>query len=173
MAYIPSSPKLTWGDVVFAGKRRLFKLGARFFPYLPARLFCLRMAGVILGKNVYVGDDLLITEILEERKPHLIIGDRVSIGPRVTVVTSSDPNYSCLFQHFGRVWGVVRINDDAWIGAGTILLPNVTVGRGAAVAAGSVVVEDVPDFTLVAGAPARFVRKIIMTSQAAASGTPR
>jgi acetyltransferase-like isoleucine patch superfamily enzyme len=166
MAYSPCSPKLTWRELAFTCKRRSFKLVARFFPYLPVRLFCLRMAGVILGRNVYVGDDLIITEILEDPKPHLIIGDRVSIGPRVTVVTSSDPNYSNLLQYFGRTWGKVEIRDDAWIGAGAILLPNVTVGRGAAVAAGAVLTEDVPDFTLVAGVPAKAVRKLTMTARA-------
>ncbi len=113
MAYSPHTPDLTWRDEAFAAKRKLFKLGARFLPYLPIRLFCLRMAGVILGKNVYVGEDLIITEILEDRKPHLVIGDRVSIGQRVTVGTASDPNYSCLLAYFGRVWGKVEIRDDA------------------------------------------------------------
>src|SRR5437764_67811 len=52
----------------------------------------------------------------------------------------------------------VRVNAWADIGTGAILLPGVTVGRGSIVGAGAVVTEDVPEFAVVAGVPARFVR---------------
>jgi maltose O-acetyltransferase len=51
----------------------------------------------------------------------------------------------------------IRIGDYAWIGSGAIILPGVTVGRGAVVAAGSIVTRDVPAFTIVAGNPARSI----------------
>ena len=54
----------------------------------------------------------------------------------------------------------VRIGDDVWIGAGAVLLPGVTVGRGSVVGAGSVVTADVPPMTVVAGTPARVLRAI-------------
>jgi maltose O-acetyltransferase len=47
----------------------------------------------------------------------------------------------------------ISIEDDAWIGAGAIVLPGVTVGRGAVVAAGAVVTKDVESFTIVGGVP--------------------
>jgi acetyltransferase-like isoleucine patch superfamily enzyme len=47
----------------------------------------------------------------------------------------------------------ITIEDDAWIGAGAIVLPGVTVGRGAVVAAGAVVTKDVESFTIVGGVP--------------------
>jgi chloramphenicol O-acetyltransferase type B len=52
------------------------------------------------------------------------------------------------------------IQDDAWIGAGSIILPGVTIGEGAVVAAGSVVTKDVPSYTVVAGVPARPIKRI-------------
>ncbi|WP_439398233.1 acyltransferase [Bradyrhizobium sp. PMVTL-01] len=54
----------------------------------------------------------------------------------------------------------VRICDDAWIGAGAMVLRGVTVGQGAVVAAGAVVTKDVPAFSIVAGNPAVLVREL-------------
>ncbi|WP_247411890.1 acyltransferase [Bradyrhizobium sp. 150] len=54
----------------------------------------------------------------------------------------------------------VRIRDDAWIGAGAMVLRGVTVGQGAVVAAGAVVTKDVPPFSIVAGNPAVLVREL-------------
>jgi acetyltransferase-like isoleucine patch superfamily enzyme len=54
----------------------------------------------------------------------------------------------------------VSIEDDAWIGAAAIVLRGVTIGRGAVIAAGSVVTSDVPPMTIVAGNPARRIRDV-------------
>jgi len=160
VAYSPNAPELGWRDFLFMARRKLLNLGGRFFPYLPIRLQCLRMAGVLLGRNVYIGEDLIISEILEDRHPHIIIGDRVAIAQRVTIVTASNPNYSHLSKFFEGIQGRVEIQDDAWVGAGAIILPNVTIGRGAIVAAGAVVAESVSEYTVVGGVPARIIRKI-------------
>lgn len=54
----------------------------------------------------------------------------------------------------------IRIESDAWIGARATILPNVTIGRGATVAAGSVVTKDVEAETAVGGVPARFIKSL-------------
>ena len=54
----------------------------------------------------------------------------------------------------------VRLGDDVWVGSGAILLPGVTVGDGAIVAAGAVVTRDVEPRTVVGGNPARFIKRI-------------
>jgi acetyltransferase-like isoleucine patch superfamily enzyme len=54
----------------------------------------------------------------------------------------------------------VRIHDDAWIGAGAMVLRGVTVGKGGIVAAGAVVTKDVPPYSIVAGNPAALVREL-------------
>jgi acetyltransferase-like isoleucine patch superfamily enzyme len=55
----------------------------------------------------------------------------------------------------------VRIGNDVWVGERSILLKGVSLGNGCVVAPGSVVTESFPAFSLVAGNPARFVRKVI------------
>lgn len=54
---------------------------------------------------------------------------------------------------------VIAIGHDVWIGHGVIIVGNVTVGNGAIIAAGSVVTKDIPPYTIVAGVPAKEVRK--------------
>lgn len=86
------------------------------------------------------------------RSGGLRIGANASVSPEVAILTSShdvnDPNFITV-NH-----GVV-IEDHAWIGTRATILPNVTIGRGAVVAAGSVVTRDVPPLTIVAGVPAK------------------
>ena len=88
----------------------------------------------------------------------ITIGDRVSIAPRVTLVTSSHPNNSRIREFAPLDRGPVTIEPDAWIGSGAIILPGVTIGRGAIVGAQSVVTSDVAPLHVVAGQPAKTVR---------------
>ena len=138
-------------------RKKVFKRWARnaFFPGW--RLQLLRWCGVRIGTDVYIADDLLIVEELSS-DDLVTIGDRVSIAPRVTLVTSSHPNNSRIrpFAPVGR--GPVTIEADAWIGSGAIILPGVTIGRGAVVGALSVVAADVAPLSVVAGQPARRLR---------------
>ncbi|MBI3761487.1 MAG: acetyltransferase [Chloroflexi bacterium] len=83
------------------------------------------------------------------------IGDDVVFGHRVELYTSDhDPDDPA----FARRDAPIVVEDRAFIASRAIILPGVTVGRGAVVAAGSVVTRDVPPFTIVAGVPARVVR---------------
>jgi serine acetyltransferase len=98
-----------------------------------------RWRGVNIGKGVWIGYDV----VLDTSRPHLIvIEDGASLSMRVTVIA-----------HFRETQGV-KIEQDAFIGPGVIILPNVTIGRGAVVTAGSVVTQSVPPMTIVQGNPA-------------------
>jgi serine acetyltransferase len=92
---------------------------------------------------------------------YIEIGRRVLMGPRVTLIAENHR-----FDEIGlpiKAQGVQRepitIADDCWLGAGCIVLAGVSIGRGAVVAAGAVVVEDVPELAVVAGVPAQVVRR--------------
>jgi maltose O-acetyltransferase len=58
------------------------------------------------------------------------------------------------------IHGHIEIDDDAWLGTGCIIFPNVRIGKGAVVGAGAVVTKNVPEFTVVAGVPAKPIKRI-------------
>jgi acetyltransferase-like isoleucine patch superfamily enzyme len=103
-----------------------------------------RRRGVSIGEGTFIGTEVLI----EMAHPELVsIGSGVDIGARTTIIAHqqgegipSEPT--------------VRIEDDVFIGPCSVLLPHVTIGRGAVVVAGSVVTKSVPPLTMVQGNPA-------------------
>ncbi|HEV2568228.1 acyltransferase [Sphingomonas sp.] len=121
-------------------KIRLLQLIARLSPGGPSfRVRLHRARGVKIGDNVFIGYD----SILETNRPWLIeIEDDVMIGVRTTLIA-----------HFGGTEGL-KIEKGAYIGVGSIILPNVVIGAGAVVTAGSVVSKSVPPLTVVQGNPA-------------------
>lgn len=86
----------------------------------------------------------------------IIIGSNVYIAPNVCFHASGH-DINNLKKHIGAP---ILIGDDVWIGAGSILLPGVTVGSGSIVGAGSVVTKDVPPRTISAGVPSRVVKEL-------------
>jgi acetyltransferase-like isoleucine patch superfamily enzyme len=122
-------------------RNRILQILARVAPGATStRVRLNRWRGVNIGKGVWIGYD----SIIETSHPHLVtICDRVAIGIRVTIIA-----------HNREQQGVV-IEEDAAVGAGAIVLPNVTIGHGSIVTAGSVVTKSVPPKTMVQGNPAR------------------
>ena len=143
---------------IFDIKKKILKPIAKFMPQSKIRIFFFRLCGYSIGKYVFIGEDLIISDELHDKK--VIIGDRASIAPRVTIVTSSGPNLSRIRPYVKVVDGYVRIGQDAWIGAGSIILPDITIGEGAVVGAGAVVTKDVPPYTVVVGVPAKAIKKL-------------
>ena len=121
---------------------------------------CGRRLGVQLGcsflnpRKVSLGNQNVINFgcLLDGRKYRIVTGDNVSIGPEATILTLGHDPQSPDFADQG---GDVVIGDRVWIGYRAIILPGVSIGEGAVVAAGAVVSKDVDPFTIVAGVPAR------------------
>jgi acetyltransferase-like isoleucine patch superfamily enzyme len=84
----------------------------------------------------------------------LFIGNHVATGPGVMLLTA-DHDPQCP-QFSGRL-KPVHVGDRAWLGARALVLPGVTIGEGAIVAAGAVVTRDVPPHAIVGGVPARII----------------
>ncbi len=105
------------------------------------------------GKNVFVNYGCGFMD-----RGGITIGDGVLIGPNVSLITENHSEVPELRQH---VYGQpIVIRRKAWLGAGVIVLPGVTIGENAIVAAGAVVSKDVPDNTIVGGVPAKVIRGI-------------
>jgi galactoside O-acetyltransferase len=133
---------------------------AAWAPTNAMRARSLRAMGHRVGEDTQIGLGLLTVDDAGGEAARLVIGDRAALGPRVTVVLSSHPNQSRLRPVMGDDRGTVRIGADAWVGTGAIILPGITVGDAAVVAAGAVVTSDVEPRTIVGGVPAKLIREI-------------
>ncbi len=123
-----------------------------------------RLRGVKIGKHVFIGGG----NVLDRARPDLItIEDYVSIAGGVYILTHSNPTTplrEILGPDSKKVAPVV-IKRGAWIAINVVILPGVTIGENSIVATGSVVMKDVPPMTIVGGAPAKEIKKIIPVKQ--------
>lgn len=147
--------------------------GLRLTGYLPSnalRITIYRLIfGMRIGKGASIDGGCIIwgpgritigrgsvinrSVVLDGRFP-LVIGENVSISLRSMILTLQ---HDLANPDFASEGAPVAIEDRAFIGAQAILLPGVTIGKGAAVAAGSVVTRDVEPYTIVAGVPAKAI----------------
>lgn len=106
-----------------------------------------------LGRRVFINHACSFLDL-----GGICIEDDVMIGPRVNITSENHP--VDIATRKTLVPGLVRIKRNAWIGAGATILPGVTVGENAVVAAGAVVHQDVPVNTVFGGVPAKLIKKI-------------
>jgi acetyltransferase-like isoleucine patch superfamily enzyme len=90
----------------------------------------------------------------------ITIGNNVMLAPRVSIYAENHvfDHPELLIRDQGVEKKEVIIEDDCWLAANSIILAGVTIGQGSIVAAGSVVTENVPAYSLVAGVPAKFIK---------------
>lgn len=140
--------------------KKLCKFGAKTLPGYKLRIWLLRKCNYYIGSNVFLGEDLIVIDDLEDRSTNLLIGDRVAISPRVTLVLHSEPNWSRIVDYVTCKKGRIIIQNDAWIGTGSVILPGITIGEGAVVGANSLVTKDVDPYTVVGGVPAKYIKTV-------------
>jgi acetyltransferase-like isoleucine patch superfamily enzyme len=164
------------GAIVYHGR---LKLGDHVYIGDGVTIFQRPTGGAIeIGDHVYIYRDVILET---GYGGHLTIGARSSIHPRcqlnayvAPIEIGSGvmlaPNCALYSYDHGLApdqpirkqpvesKGAIVIGDDTWLGFGAIVLSGVRIGRGAAIAAGAIVMHDVPDGAIVAGAPARVVR---------------
>ncbi|MGC9966115.1 MAG: DapH/DapD/GlmU-related protein [Syntrophobacteraceae bacterium] len=111
--------------------------------------------------NIFIGDRTFIGEetTLVSGDADILIGDDVDIAPRVLIVGGSHEIDMIGPRSAGtEVSRRIEVQNGVWIGASSTVLGGVTIGKKAVIAAGSVVNQDVPPFSMVAGVPARVVK---------------
>ncbi|WP_290795017.1 DapH/DapD/GlmU-related protein [Flavihumibacter sp. UBA7668] len=106
-----------------------------------------------IGKNVFINHACSFLDM-----GGITLEDSVLIGPKVSLITENHPLDPA--NRRALVCKPILIKQNAWIGAGATILPGVTIGKNAVVAAGAVVSKDVPDNTVVAGIPAKHIKNI-------------
>lgn len=110
---------------------------------------------ISVGNNSFINMNATFLDVCEIK-----IGNNVFIGPNVSLYTPCHPIHKD-YRYKGLEYGKpITIEDNVWIGGNVIILPGVTIKNGAVIGAGSVVTKDVEEDTIVAGNPAKFIRKI-------------
>jgi len=108
---------------------------------------------ITIGKNVFINFDCTFLAL-----GGITIQDDVLIGPKVSLITENHPLNP--EERKGLTSKPILIKKNAWIGANATILPGVTIGENAVVAAGAVVSKDVPDNIIVGGIPAKFIKNV-------------
>lgn len=121
------------------GKGTVFHMGAKFYD----------PRGIVIGDDSILGDGIFL-----DGRDNLQIGSHVDIASEVMIYNSEHDLNS---ESFEAIAAPVTVSDYVFIGPRTIILPGVSIGKGAIVAAGAVVTKDVPDFSIVGGVPAKII----------------
>lgn len=110
-----------------------------------------------LGANVYINFNCTFLDTCL-----ISIGSRTLIGPNCSFYAATHPLDPFLRNgtQGPELGKPITVGEDCWFGGNCIVLPGVTIGRGVTIGAGSVVTKDIPAFSVVAGNPARVIRRI-------------
>lgn len=114
-------------------------------------------------KNLELGNNTEInTGCFLLAKDKIIIGENSTLAYQATILTSANPNgpYNKLVRLYPSIKKPVIIGENSWVGARATILPGIRIGNYSIIAAGSVVTKDVPDYTVVAGVPAKVIKQL-------------
>ena len=116
------------------------------------------------GKNLFIGKNVFINSGCKvQDQGGIEIGDGTLIGHNVVLATL---NHALAPERRGDlIPRPIRIGKNVWIGSNAVILPGVTIGDGAVIAAGAAVTKDVPENSVVGGVPARVLRTIQTQAQ--------
>lgn len=114
------------------------------------------------GGVIYFGDNFFANYgcFFSSDNAKIIIGNNCLIGPDVVLInTNHGTNKNKLIRLQKNISADIIIGNDVWIGAKSVILPGVTIGDGAVVAAGSIVNKDVAPYTIVGGVPVKLLKE--------------
>lgn len=123
--------------------------------YIEAPLRANWGANTYIGNNVYANFNLTLVDDTK-----IEIGDDVMIGPNVTIAAGTHPLDPALRLKKAQYNLPVVIKENVWIGAGSIILPGVTIGKNAVIGAGSIVTKDIPANCVAVGSPCMITKQL-------------
>lgn len=110
---------------------------------------------VHFGSHIYANFNLTLVD-----DTHIYVGSRTMFGPNVTVATAGHPILPELRAQGYQYNAPVHIGENCWFGAGTIVLPGITIGDNVVVGAGSIVTKDLPSNVVAVGNPCHILRPV-------------
>ena len=113
------------------------------------------------GNHVHIGEDFYANfNLVLVDDGEIFIGEKVMIGPNVTLCTTGHPVYPLYREMVAHYSLPIHIGNNVWIGAHSVVLPGVTIGDNAVIGAGSIVTKDIPANTVAFGNPCHVMREI-------------
>ncbi len=120
-----------------------------------APFYCDYGYNIQIGKNFYVNFNAIFLDVCPIK-----IGDNCMFGPNVQLYTATHP-INPIERNSGYEYGKpITIGNNVWIGGGAIVYPGVSIGDNSIIAAGAVIVKDVPNNVIVGGNPAKVIKEI-------------
>lgn len=123
--------------------------------YMEPIFFCDYGYNIEIGKNFYANHNCTILDVNKVK-----IGDNVMFAPNVQIYTATHP-VNAEERISGKEMGYpIEIGDNVWLGGGVIVCPGVKIGKNTTIAAGSVVIKDIPENVLAGGNPCKVIRQL-------------
>jgi maltose O-acetyltransferase len=123
--------------------------------FIESKFSCDYGYNIHLGANFYANFDLIILDVCEVR-----IGKNCMIGPRVSIFTAGHPLDAATRVSGLEFGSPITIGDNVWIGGNAVINPGVRIGDNVVIGAGAVVTRDCPDNVVIAGVPAKVIRRL-------------
>lgn len=117
--------------------------------------YCDYGAHIEVGKNFFANYNCTILDVAKVK-----IGDNCQMAPNVAIYTAGHPVHPISRNSMYEYGKEITIGDNVWIGGNAVICPGVHIGDNVVIGAGSVVVKDIPDWSIAAGNPCRVIRKI-------------
>ncbi|WP_264175048.1 sugar O-acetyltransferase [Clostridium sp. CS001] len=123
--------------------------------HIEPSFFCDYGYNIEIGKNFYANHNCIILDVNKVK-----IGDNVMFAPNVQIYTATHP-VNAQERISGKEMGYpIEIGDNVWLGGGVIVCPGVKIGKNTTIAAGSVVIKDIPESVLAGGNPCKVIKNL-------------